>query len=535
MSWASAIYNHQLRNQEPPPQVETTEPELSGPYDELFPIDLLLLERADFLRNSLMKEHLDLMGQGDQPDWYLKWLTDNLPKEGVFSGKQGEKSWYYRQERGEAALKAALRHPNCPVDFFGALARETDHDLLHEMSLHRNSPLEIKDHEKVLMQALETMQRDPHSESLIREIGLLPKPLCRHDNQIGLYPQLSGTKAGCRQPESSLQSLAEFEAKEDQTPVQNEVSFRAQYSIEELGRLAASTTLLDRLIAAAHPATPCNQLELLATEEEPLLLYLLASNPSGPHETLLEKCLLAEMPLNSSLRWVGKELLHHGKISPAEEAILLDRIIQSRQGKPDNSYLLREIARLPQLSLRQMKILRSRALAENHRWETEWIPKELELLQHRFIRTRGSVKGTLVLHPKATAGFLHELLRNAPIESIDYLVKLIHTREDLTWEQKVEFTEFRDSLVRNQFCQELNKGKRPYYAHQVLALSWPEFKPWERGIKPGDLFGDTIQQSWSWRAMLVQNPGLPENWRQWLSKDGNRIVCHFASKPFKEE
>ena len=72
MSWASTIYNHQLRNQEPPPPVETTEPELSGPDDELFPIDLLLLERADFLRNSLMKEHLDLMGQGDQPDWYLK-------------------------------------------------------------------------------------------------------------------------------------------------------------------------------------------------------------------------------------------------------------------------------------------------------------------------------------------------------------------------------------------------------------------------------------------------------------------------------
>ena len=61
-----------------------------------------------------------------------------------------------------------------------------------------------------------------------------------------------------------------------------------------------------------------------------------------------------------------------------------------------------------------MNILRTRVLAENHRWETEWIPEELELLQHRFIRTRGSVKGTLALHPKATAGFLYELLRNAP-------------------------------------------------------------------------------------------------------------------------
>ncbi len=156
MSWASAIYNHHRSHHEVPPLVETTEPELAEPGDELFAIDLLLLERANFLRDSQEEEHLDLMASGNQPNWYLKWLSDNLPRAGVFRLEQGAANWRYQQEKGEAALRAALRHPNCPVNFFGALARRTDHDLLQAMSLHLNSPLEIDDPEEVLLQAITT-------------------------------------------------------------------------------------------------------------------------------------------------------------------------------------------------------------------------------------------------------------------------------------------------------------------------------------------------------------------------------------------
>ena len=174
MSWASAIYNHHRSHHEMPPLVETTEPELAEPGDELFAIDLLLLERANFLRDSQEEEHLELMASGNQPNWYLKWLSDNLPRAGVFRLEQGAANWRYQHEKGESALRAALRHPNCPVNFFGALARRTDHDLLQAMSLHLNSPLEIDDPEEVLLQAISVMNRDSRSESLLGRLTCYP-------------------------------------------------------------------------------------------------------------------------------------------------------------------------------------------------------------------------------------------------------------------------------------------------------------------------------------------------------------------------
>ena len=535
MSWASAIYNHHRRHHEVPPLVETTEPELAEPGDELFAIDLLLLERANFLKDSQEEEHLELMASGNQPNWYLKWLSDNLPRAGVFRLEQGAANWRYQQEKGESALRAALRHPNCPVNFFGALARRTDHDLLQSMSLHLNSPLEIDDPEEVLLQAICVMNRDSRSESLLREIDLLPRQLCDYNNQPRWEQRPSGARPGCWRPRPSRQSIVNSEVQEDKSSAQNEASFCALYGVEELSKLAESSALLERLIAAAHPATPKELLLVLAQEDDPLLLYLLASNPLGPHEPLLEKCLKAQTPLGSGLRWVGKELLHHRKISTTESAILLDRILQVPKGYKDNQFLLREIAALPQLSLRQMKAISAREVADNHQWESEWIPEELKLLKHRFLRIRTTVRGTLVLHSTATIDFLQELLKKAPLESVDYLVKLIQTREDLSYEEKKEFIEFRDGLVRKELCEPLNRGGKPESAHQVLALSWPEFQPWNtRTRRPSQLFGGQLQQFWTWRAMLAQNPGLPPDWQQWLANDGNRIVRHFLSETFPE-
>ena len=159
MSWASAIYRHQLDNQVPPPRVETTKPDLAAPGDELFPIDLLMLERADFLEDSLMQEHLDLLAEGAQPNWYLKWLSDNLPRVGVFRLEQSAGSWYQQQhQKGEEALRSALRHRNCPVNFFGALARKTDHDLLQAMSLHPH----VIEHVKALAQHEDFTMKNPN-------------------------------------------------------------------------------------------------------------------------------------------------------------------------------------------------------------------------------------------------------------------------------------------------------------------------------------------------------------------------------------
>ena len=63
-----------------------------------------------------------------------------------------------------------------------------------------------------------------------------------------------------------------------------------------MSKLAESSSVLERLIAAAHPATPKELLRTLAQEDDPLLLYLLASNPEGPHENLAEICLKARAP-----------------------------------------------------------------------------------------------------------------------------------------------------------------------------------------------------------------------------------------------
>ena len=536
MSWASAIYRHQLDNQVPPPRVETTKPDLAAPGDELFPIDLLMLERADFLEDSLMQEHLDLLAEGAQPNWYLKWLSDNLPRVGVFRLEQSAGSWYQQQhQKGEEALRSALRHRNCPVNFFGALARKTDHDLLQAMSLHLNSPLEIDDPEEVLLQTIATLNRNAKAESLLREIDLLPEPLCNYENKSRWEQRPSGARPGYWRPRPSPQHIVDAQLEQIRTPAENEASFCGQYNVEELGRLAQSDILLDRLIAAAHPDTPYDLLDGLAKEQDPLLLYLLASNPLGPHELLLEKCLKAQTPLGSGLRWVGKELLHHRKISTTESAILLDRILQVPKGYKDNQFLLREIAALPQLSLRQMKAISDREVAENHQWESEWMPEELKLLKHRFLRIRTTVRGTLVLHPAVTIDFLQELLKKAPLESVDYLVKLIQTREDLSYEEKKEFIEFRDGLVRKELCEHLNREGKPESAHQVLALSWPEFQPWKtRTKRPSQLFGGQLQQFWTWRTMLAQNPGLPPDWQEWLANDGNRVVRHFLSETFPE-
>ena len=535
MSWASAIYNHHRSHHEVPPLVETTEPELAEPGDELFAIDLLLLERANFLRDSQEEEHLELMASGNQPNWYLKWLSDNLPRAGVFRLEQGAANWRYQQEKGESALRAALRHPNCPVNFFGALARRTDHDLLQAMSLHLNSPLEIDDPEEVLLQTISVMKRDSRSESLLREIDLLPGQLCDYNNQPRWEQRPSGARPGCWRPRPSRQSIVNSEVQEDKSSVQNEASFCEQYGVEELSKLAMSSALLERLIAAAHPATPKELLLTLAQEDDPLLLYLLASNPEGPHENLSEICLKASGSLSEGLRWIGKELLYQDRLPREKEAILLERILTFPKSQKDNSFLLREIAALPRLSLEQMRALRSREVAETQRWEAEWVPEELKLLKHRFIRTRTTVRGTLALHPRASPNFLQELLRKTPIESVDYLVKLIQTREDLNSAQKDEFREFRDSLLRTQLCEQLNRGGKPETAHLALALAWPEFQPWIKICqKPWQLFGGRLQQFWAWRAMLAQNPGLPPDWQQWLAQDGNRIVRHFLAQTFPE-
>ncbi len=283
MSWASAIYQHQIDNQVSPPRVETIKPDLAASGDELFPIDLLMLERADFLESSWLQEHLDLLAEGAQPNWYLKWLSDNLPKVGVFRQDQSTGSWRYQQEKGESALRAALRHPNCPVNFFGALARKTDHDLLQAMSLHLNSPLEIDDPKEVLLQTIATLNRNAKAESLLREIDLLPEPLCNYENKSRWEQRPSGARPGYWRPRPSPQHIVEAQLEQNRTPAENEASFCGQYNVEELGRLAQSEILLDRLIAAAHPDTPYDLLEVLAKEQDPLLLYLLASNPLGPH------------------------------------------------------------------------------------------------------------------------------------------------------------------------------------------------------------------------------------------------------------
>jgi hypothetical protein len=535
MSWASAIYQHQIDNQVSPPRAETTKPDLAALGDELFPIDLLMLERADFLESSWLQEHLDLLAEGAQPNWYLKWLSDNLPKVGVFRQDQSTGSWRYQQEKGESALRAALRHPNCPVNFFGALARKTDHDLLQAMSLHLNSPLEIDDPKEVLLQTIATLNRNAKAESLLREIDLLPEPLCNYENKSRWEQRPSGARPGYWRPRPSPQHIVDAQLEQNRTPAENEAAFCGQYNVEELGHLAQSDILLDRLIAAAHPDTPNDLLDGLAKEQDPLLLYLLASNPLGPHELLLEKCLKAQTPLNSGLRWVGKELLNHRKISTTESAILLERILQVPKDFKDSSFILREIAALPQLSLRQMKTLSTREVADNHQWESEWIPEELKLLKHRFLRIRTTVRGTLVLHPAATIDFLQELLKKAPLELVDYLIKLIQTREDISYEEKKEFIEFRDGLVRKELCEHLNREGKPESAHQVLALSWPEFQPWKtRTKRPSQLFGGQLQQFWTWRAMLAQNPGLPPDWQQWLANDGNRVVRHLLSETFPE-
>ena len=180
MSWASAIYNHHRSHHEVPPG-ETTEPELANL--EMNSLQLICCSwRGQFSEGQPGRRTSPLMASGNQPNWYLKWLSDNLPRAGVFRLEQGAANWRYQQEKGESALRAALRHPNCPVNFFGALARRTDHDLLQAMSLHLNSPLEIDDPEEVLLQAISVMNRDSRSESLLREIDLLPGQLCDYNS-----------------------------------------------------------------------------------------------------------------------------------------------------------------------------------------------------------------------------------------------------------------------------------------------------------------------------------------------------------------
>lgn len=485
---------------------------------------LLLLEEPELLT---MKGKLPpkLLMKEAVPTWYIEAYVDYLLKP-----RPRTHRYLYSHKEDTKAISQMLGHPNVPQDALVRLHEkfEADSWLDREIRYHRNSPFKKPNIWRSLETGLRSLTRDRDLEQKLALEGMLPKGF----NKRQLPPPAPGftvewlplgwdhLKVQCSRRKSPAQQRLErfYRAPPPEVP---------QGSLEALG-------LVDRALLAAHPKTEGEVLLKLLDDASPLIQFLLASNPQGPHLELFRKReLLQKDELCTGWKqWVALKLIDSGQLEDFIREKLAIRLVDATS----NKFLIRELVASPALAGDQLRLLYQKRGSGNYQWHPQQMAPPLRKLEALFQLNPLSIQETILLHGNLS---VQEAIDISAYQ-VDYPQLyasqdiLIH-RTDLTEESLKQMRAGRISALaiaslrkEDAITQSLLFLRRSLCSRNYSDV-WPDLD----GSMKTKM--ERYRFNWVARAAIATNVTLSDEILWQLALDGNYVVQALACKSLEEK